>query len=130
MRTRDVSKTLNPPPPFLTYENRLDICSFTSWPEYQEGSSIYHGLSSFAKFEAFLAKRSLVTFVTQGMSAYKIWNVLVKTFFSYPLHKVWKTNMTFDLDLWHTDMNISKDHPLMKDHLPTKFEASMAITQT
>ena len=33
--------------------------------------------------------------------------------------------MTFDLDLdlWPTDLNINRDHLLIKDHLPTKFEA-------
>ena len=34
--------------------------------------------------------------------------------------------MTFDLDLWHTDLNINRDHLLIKDYLPTKFEASEA----
>ena len=35
-------------------------------------------------------------------------------------------NMTFDLDLWPTDLKINRDHLLMKDYLPTKFEASWA----
>ena len=30
--------------------------------------------------------------------------------------------MTFDLDLWPTDLNINRDHLLIKDYLPTKFE--------
>ena len=34
--------------------------------------------------------------------------------------------MTFDLDLWPTDLNINRGHLLMKDYLPTKFEASGA----
>ena len=34
--------------------------------------------------------------------------------------------MTFDLDLWPTDLNINRDHLLIKDYLPTKFEASGA----
>ena len=34
--------------------------------------------------------------------------------------------MTFDLDLWPTDLKINKDHLLTKDYLPTKFEASGA----
>ena len=42
------------------------------------------------------------------------------------MHKVWETNMTFDLDLWPTDLNINRDHLLIKDYLPTKFEASGA----
>ena len=32
--------------------------------------------------------------------------------------------MTFDLDLWPTDLNINRGHLLIKDYLPTKFEAS------
>ena len=35
-------------------------------------------------------------------------------------------NMTFDLDLWPTDLKINRDHLLIKDYLPTKFEASGA----
>ena len=34
--------------------------------------------------------------------------------------------MTFDRDLWPTDLNINRDHLLMQDYLPTKFEASEA----
>ena len=34
--------------------------------------------------------------------------------------------MTFDLDSWPTDLNINRGHLLMKDYLPTKFEASGA----
>ena len=34
--------------------------------------------------------------------------------------------MTFDLDLWPTDLNINRGHLLIKDYLPTKFEASWA----
>ena len=34
--------------------------------------------------------------------------------------------MTFDLDLWPTDLNINRGHLLIKDYLPTKFEASGA----
>ena len=30
------------------------------------------------------------------------------------------------LDLWPTDLNVNRDHPLIKDYLPTKFEASGA----
>ena len=33
-------------------------------------------------------------------------------------------NMTFDLDLWPTDLKINRDHLLIMDYLPTKFEAS------
>ena len=31
-------------------------------------------------------------------------------------------SMTFDLDLWPTDLKINRDHQLIKDNLPTKFE--------
>ena len=34
--------------------------------------------------------------------------------------------MTFDLDLWPTDLKINRDHLLTKDYLPPKFEASGA----
>ena len=34
--------------------------------------------------------------------------------------------MSFDLDLWPTDLNIIRGHLLTKDYLPTKFEASWA----
>ena len=33
-------------------------------------------------------------------------------------------NMTFDLDLWPTDLKINRDHLLINDYLPTKFEVS------
>ena len=39
---------------------------------------------------------------------------------------VWKTDMTFDLDLWPTDLTNNRDHLLIKDYLPTAFEASGA----
>ena len=41
---------------------------------------------------------------------------------SVRLHKVLQTNMTFDLDLWSTDLNIDRDHLLIMDYLPTEFE--------
>ena len=34
--------------------------------------------------------------------------------------------MTFDPDLWPTDLNINRGHLRIKDYLPTKFEASEA----
>ena len=36
------------------------------------------------------------------------------------------TGITFDLDLWPTDLNINRGHLLIKNYLPTKFEASGA----
>ena len=75
----------------------------TYWPDYQEGSSTH-----------------------QGLSTYQVWSFWGKALLSYPLHKVWKTDMTFDLDLWPTDLTINRDHLLIKDYLPTKSEASGA----
>ena len=43
-------------------------------------------------------------------------NFLGKAFLSFQWHKVWVTNITFDLDLWPTDLNISRDHLLIKDY--------------
>ena len=40
--------------------------------------------------------------------------------------QLWFTNLNFDLDLWPTDLVINRDHLLMKDYLPIKFEASGA----
>ena len=62
----------------------------------------------------------------QGLSTYQVWSFWGKAFPSYPLHKVWETDMTFDLDLWPTDLTIDRDHLLIKDYLHTKFEASGA----
>ena len=36
------------------------------------------------------------------------------------------TNKTFELDFWPTDLKINRDHLLIKDYLPTNFEASGA----
>ena len=41
-----------------------------------------------------------------------------------PTYIVWTIGLTFDLDLWPTDLSINRDHLLNKDYLPTKFEAS------
>ena len=62
----------------------------------------------------------------QGLSTYQVWSFWGKALLSYPLHKVWETDMTFDLDLWPTDLTINRDHLLIKDYLPTKFDASGA----
>ena len=37
-----------------------------------------------------------------------------------------RIGLTFDLDLSSTDLNINKDHLLIKDYLTTKFEAFWA----
>ena len=49
---------------------------------------------------------------------YQVWSFWGRTFLSYQLHKLWTINMTFDLDLWPTDLNINRDHLLIKDYLP------------
>ena len=69
---------------------------------------------------------SQTTYTHQGLSTYQVWSFWGKALLSYPLHKVWKTDMTFDLDLWPTDLTINRDHLLIKDYLPTEFEASGA----
>ena len=92
-----VCKTQMPP-----FPNMWKV-GLTYWPECQLGSSTH-----------------------QGLSTYQVWSFLGKVLLSYPLHKVWETDMTFDLDLWPTDLTINRDHLLIKDYLPTKFEASKA----
>ena len=57
---------------------------------------------------------------------YQVWSLWGKALLSYPLHKVWKTDMIFDRDLWPIDLTINRDHLLIKDYLPIKFEASGA----
>ena len=124
-----------------------DFWPLPYWPEYQYGSSIGPGLST-----------------------YQVWRFWVKAFFSNLLHKVWRTNMTFRLltwisigiiyslktiylsslkllrqsildlfvargvgdqhdlwlwpFLWPTELTINWDHLLIKNYIPTKFEAS------
>ena len=86
-------------------KNRLELWlwPFTRWLEYQYVSSTHH-----------------------WPSTYQVWRFWGKAFLSYQLHKGWETNMTFDLALWPTDPNMNRDHLLIKDYLPTKFEASWA----
>ena len=43
-----------------------------------------------------------------------------------PFLNIWKISLTFDPDLWSTDLSINRGHLLNKDYLPTKFEASGA----
>ena len=43
-----------------------------------------------------------------------------------PFPNMWRVGLTFDLDLCPTDLNVNRDHLLIKDYLPTKFEASGA----
>ena len=37
---------------------------------------------------------------------------------------MWWADMAFDLDIWHTDLNIKRDHLLIKNDIPTKCEGS------
>ena len=43
-----------------------------------------------------------------------------------PFPNIRRVGLTFDLDLWPNDQNVNRDHLLIKDYLPTKFEASGA----
>ena len=43
-----------------------------------------------------------------------------------PFPNIWRIGLTFDTDLWPTDLNINRGHVIIKDYLPTKFEASGA----
>ena len=43
-----------------------------------------------------------------------------------PFPNIKRIGLTFDTDLWPTDLNINRGHVLIKDYLPTKFEASGA----
>ena len=49
-----------------------------------------------------------------------------KTFMP-PFPNIWRIGLTIDLDLWSTALNINRDHLLIKDYPPTKFEASWSI---
>ena len=62
----------------------------------------------------------------QGLSNNQVWSFWGKAFmgYMYPLHKVWETDMSFDLELWPTDLNINRIYLLQKDYLPTKFKTS------
>ena len=40
-----------------------------------------------------------------------------------PFPNIRRVGLTFDLHLWPTDLNVNRDHLLIKDYLPTKFEA-------
>ena len=40
-----------------------------------------------------------------------------------PSENIWTIGLTFDPDLWPTDLSIDRDHLLNKDYLLTKFEA-------
>ena len=43
-----------------------------------------------------------------------------------PFTNIWRIGLTFDLNLWPTNLVINRDHLLIKDYLSTKFEASGA----
>ena len=41
-----------------------------------------------------------------------------------PFSNIRREGLTYDLDLWPTDLNVNRDQLLIRDYLPTKFEAS------
>ena len=43
-----------------------------------------------------------------------------------PFPNIWTISLTFDPDLWPTDLSINRDHLLNKDNTPTKLDASGA----
>ena len=71
------------------------------------------------KFEASGAKRSWVIRYTRLERL--TWPLTLTFDLLNPMHKVSETDMTFDL--WPTDLTINRDHLLIKDYLPTEFEA-------
>ena len=75
-----------------------------------------------AKVDLFLSRSKVMVKVTRSKILEpmdylptRFWSFWGKAFSSYQLHKLWETNMTFDLDLWPTDLNIKRDHLLIKD---------------
>ena len=57
---------------------------------------------------------------------YEIWNIDVCKTLMPPFPNICIIGLTFDLDLWPTDLNINRDRLLIKDYLPTKFGVSGA----
>ena len=55
-----------------------------------------------------------------------VWNIVVCKTQMPPFPNMWRVGLTFDLYLWPTDLNVNRDHLLIKDYLPTKVEASGA----
>ena len=43
-----------------------------------------------------------------------------------PLPNTWRVCLTLNLALWPTDLNINRDHLIIKNYVPSKFEASGA----
>ena len=71
----------------------------------------------------------MLDFIWKGSAELKITGIQAK--FKMKYRCLWNSNapfpnMTFDLDLWPTDMKINRDHLVIKDYLPTKFEALRA----
>ena len=58
-----------------------------------------------------------------GINHYN-WNIDVCETLMAPFPNLSRIGLTFDLDLWPTNLNIDRNHLLSKDYLPTKFEAS------
>ena len=64
--------------------------------------------------------------VYNGQSCMPMINIAVCKTQMPPFLNIRKVGLTFDLDLWPTDLNVNRDHLLIKDYLHTKFEASWA----
>ena len=58
------------------------------------------------------------------VSEAKVVNIDVCKTLMPPFLNICIIGLTFDLDIWPTDLNINRDHLLIKDYLPTKFGAS------
>ena len=82
----DFCKTLMTPFPNMWTVDLTWPYPSTYWLGYQWGSFIHPKLSTYIMYQV----RSF-------------WS---KAFLSYQLHKVLVTDMNFDLDRWHTDLNI------------------------
>ena len=55
-----------------------------------------------------------------------MWNIDVCVTLMPPFPNLSRIGLTFNLDLWPTNLNIDRGHLLIKDYLPTKFDASGA----
>ena len=104
MITRDVCKTLMPPfPQLMRIDLTFDLLTWISW------RVIYMIYSSWTIY--------IPSLTVPGQ----------KALLSSPLHKLWETNTTFNLEptnLWPIDLNIHKDHLLIVEYIPSKFDTS------
>ena len=66
------------------------------------------------------------TFKAKDMKMKHLWNIAVCKTLMPPFPNIWRIGLTFDTDLWPTELNINRGHAVIKDYLLTKFEASGA----